>query len=40
MDFTTIKDMYAFLWDFIYKILEIFGITYNKETGKLEKAAE
>lgn len=36
MDFTAIKDMYAFLWEFIYKVLEIFGIT-RDENGNLVK---
>ncbi len=36
MDFTVIKDMYAFLWEFIYKVLEIFGIT-RDENGNLVK---
>lgn len=36
MDFTAIKEMYAFLWEFIYKVLEIFGIT-RDENGNLVK---
>lgn len=30
------KDMYAFLWEFIYEVLAIFGIKKN-EDGNLEK---
>ena len=30
------KDMYAFLWEFIYEVLAIFGIT-KDENGNLEK---
>ena len=30
------KDMYAFLWDFIYEVLAIFGIT-KDENGNLVK---
>ena len=29
------KDMYAFLWEFIYEVLAIFGIT-KDENGNLE----
>lgn len=30
------KDMYAFLWEFIYEVLAIFGIT-KDENGNLVK---
>ena len=36
MDFTALKDMYAMLWDFIYEILAIFGIT-KDDAGNLVK---
>lgn len=36
MDFTAIKDMYAMLWEFIYKILAICGIKMD-ENGNLVK---
>ena len=36
MDFTALKDMYAMLWDFIYTVLAIFGITKDEE-GNLVK---
>ncbi len=35
--FTTFEDMYAMLWDFIYKVLEIFGIV-KDENGNLTDA--
>lgn len=36
MNFDALKVMYAYLWDFIYKVLEIFGITKDEE-GNLVK---
>ncbi len=36
MDLTIFKDMYAFLWEFIYAILAIFGIE-KDENGNLVK---
>lgn len=38
--YETIKTMYQMLWDCIYAILNIFGYTYNEETGALEKKEE
>ena len=39
MKFDIFEDMYAFFTEFIYKVLEIFGIVVNEE-GDLEEAAE
>lgn len=36
MDFAALKEMYAYLWEFIYAVLAIFGITKNEE-GDLVK---
>ena len=36
MNFDFIKEMYAMLWDFIYNVLAIFGIT-KDENGNLVK---
>lgn len=36
MNFDYIKDMYAMLWEFIYKVLAIFGIN-KDEAGNLVK---
>lgn len=36
MNFDALKDMYAMLWDFIYTVLAIFGIT-KDEDGNLVK---
>lgn len=36
MNFDFLKEMYAMLWEFIYKVLEIFGITKDEE-GNLVK---
>lgn len=37
--FKTFEDMYAMLWDLIYKILAIFGIERNEEGDLVEKDA-
>lgn len=34
MKFDALEAMYALLWEFIYKVLEIFGIT-KDENGNL-----
>ena len=36
MDFTAIKVMYEYLWNFIYEVLAIFGIN-KDEAGNLVK---
>ena len=36
MNFDALKEMYAMLWDFIYAVLAIFGITKDEE-GNLVK---
>lgn len=36
MNFDYIKEMYAMLWDFIYEVLAIFGIT-RDANGNLVK---
>ena len=36
MNFDALKAMYAMLWDFIYEVLAIFGITKDEE-GNLVK---
>ncbi len=36
MNFDALKEMYALLWEFIYNILAIFGIT-KDENGNLVK---
>lgn len=35
--FETIKVMYEYLFDFLYKIIEFFGYRFDKEEGKIEK---
>lgn len=35
----TIKDMYQMLWDFIYKVLAIFGIEKDADGNLVEKDA-
>ena len=37
MNFTNIEEMYKMLWEFIYKVLEIFGIVKDEE-GNLTDA--
>ena len=36
MDFQAIKDMWQLLWDYIYAILEIFGIKKDEEGNLVE----
>ena len=36
MKFDAFKEMYAYLWEFIYAVLAIFGITKDDE-GNLKK---
>lgn len=38
MDFAIFEEMYALFMEFIYKVLEIFGIAVNEE-GNLEENA-
>lgn len=38
MDFAIFEEMYAYFMEFIYKVLEIFGIKVNEE-GNLEENA-
>lgn len=39
MDFAIFEEMYAMFMEFIYKVLDIFGIVVNDE-GDLEEKAE
>ena len=34
------KDMYAYLWEFIYNILAIFGITKDENGNLVEEKVE
>ena len=36
MNFDALKEMYKMLWDFIYEVLAVFGIT-KDENGNLVK---
>ena len=38
--FDTLKVMYEYLFEFIGKVMEIFGYKYNEETNKIEKIEE
>lgn len=37
--FKTFEDMYAYLWELIYNILEIFGIVKDEDGNLVEKDA-
>lgn len=37
MNFDALKVMYAYLWDFIYAVLAIFGITKDEEGNLIKK---
>lgn len=37
MNFDALKEMYAYLWDFIYKVLAIFGIEKDEEGNLIKK---
>ncbi len=37
MNFDALKEMYAYLWDFIYTVLAIFGIEKDEEGNLIKK---